>query len=58
MRRRTALRVAASASVGLSTAGCLGGEQGSPDRTLTTTTDCPPKDAPATTCGGEFEVTG
>ncbi|NEU55293.1 hypothetical protein [Halorussus sp. MSC15.2] len=58
MRRRTALRVVASASIGLPTAGCLGGEQGSPDRTLTTTTDCPPKDAPAPTCGGDFERVG
>lgn len=54
MRRRTALKLLASAPVGLSTAGCLGTEE-TADRTLTTARGCPPADASAPTCGEEFQ---
>lgn len=55
MRRRTALKALTSASVGLSVAGCLGGERTPGDTTETTTGDCPPKNQQTPTCGDDWE---
>lgn len=60
MRRRTALKALASASVGPSVVGCLGSENvGTRDSTDggTTTTGggCPTRDGSLPTCGGEWE---